>query len=144
MLMMYSFDLHVTQFAFISHETMCFFLIFMQFLFVKQDKFGISNSFLRTLGRNGLRCHMMMHPDHLWNYLTFCCLLCSFYFCCKFHIVNWCNFGFLPEASFGLRVLSLPACVCMCVCPCVRQSWACPCDNSSTVQARITKFGSEM
>ena len=35
-------------------------------------------------------------------------------------------------------------CVCMCVCPCVRQSWACPCDNSSTVQARITKFGSEM
>ena len=23
---------------------------------------------------------------------------------------------FLPEASFGLRVLSLPACVCMCVC----------------------------
>ena len=30
-----------------------------------------------------------------------------------------------------------------CVCVCVRQSWACPCDNS-TVQARITKFGSEM
>ena len=24
--------------------------------------------------------------------------------------------GFLPEASFGLRVLSLPACVCVCVC----------------------------
>ena len=24
---------------------------------------------------------------------------------------------FLPEASIGLRVLSLPACVCMCVCP---------------------------
>ena len=38
---------------------------------------------------------------------------------------------FLPEASFGLRVLSLPACVC--VCPCVRQSWVCPCDNSSTI-----------
>ena len=55
---------------------------------------------------------------------------------------NW----FLPEASFGLRVLLLPACVCVCVsmCVCVRQSWACPCDNSSTVQARITKFGPEM
>ena len=31
----------------------------------------------------------------------------------------------------------------MCVCLCVRQSWACPSDNSSTVQARITKFGPE-
>ena len=55
---------------------------------------------------------------------------------------------FLPEASFGLRVLSLPACVCVCVCVCVclcvRQSWACPSDNLSTVQARITKFGPEM
>ena len=32
-----------------------------------------------------------------------------------------CGLGnrFLPEASFGLRVLSLPACVCMCVCVCV-------------------------
>ena len=50
---------------------------------------------------------------------------------------------FLPEASFGLRVLSLPACVCVSVCLCVRQSWACPSDNSSTVQARITKFGRE-
>ena len=39
----------------------------------------------------------------------------------------------LPEASFGLRVLSLPACVCVCVCPCVRQSRDCPRDNSSTV-----------
>ena len=26
---------------------------------------------------------------------------------------------FLPEASFGLRVLSLPACVCVCLCVCV-------------------------
>ena len=32
---------------------------------------------------------------------------------------------------------------CVCVCVCVRQSWACPSDNSSTVQARITKFGPE-
>ena len=29
---------------------------------------------------------------------------------------------FLSEASFGLRVLSLPASVCVCVCPSVRQS----------------------
>ena len=40
--------------------------------------------------------------------------------------------------------------VCVCVsfrvavCVCVYQSLACPHDNSSTVQARITKFGSEM
>ena len=27
--------------------------------------------------------------------------------------------GFLPEASYGLRVLSLPASVCVCVCVCV-------------------------
>ena len=46
---------------------------------------------------------------------------------------------FLPEASFGLRVLSLPAYVCLCV----RQSWASPSNNSSTIQARITKFGPE-
>ena len=28
------------------------------------------------------------------------------------------KFGFLPEASFGLRVLSLPPSVCLCVCVC--------------------------
>ena len=50
-------------------------------------------------------------------------------------------FGFLPEASIGLRVLSLPASVCLCVCPSVRQSWACPRDYSWPVSARITKFG---
>ena len=44
---------------------------------------------------------------------------------------------FLPEASFGLRVLSSPVSVC------VYQSLACPHDNSSSVQARITKFGPE-
>ena len=43
----------------------------------------------------------------------------------------------LPEASFGLRVLPLPASVC------VYQSLACPHDNSPPVQARITKFGPE-
>ena len=55
---------------------------------------------------------------------------------------------FLPEASFGLRVLSLPASVCLCVCvsvcPCMYQSQACPHDNSPLVQARITKFGTKL
>ena len=36
------------------------------------------------------------------------------------------------------------ASVCVYVCPCVRQSWACPHDNSSTIQARITHCGPEM
>ena len=57
-------------------------------------------------------------------------------------------FGFLPEASFGLRVLSLPAsvcvCVCLSVCPYVCQSLACPRDNSGPVQATIAKFGPKM
>ena len=51
---------------------------------------------------------------------------------------------FLPEASFGLRVLSLPASVCVCVCLSVCQSLACPRDNSGPVQARIAKFGPKM
>ena len=49
---------------------------------------------------------------------------------------------FLPEASFGLRVLSLPASVCVCLSVC--QSLACPRDNSGPVQARIAKFGSKI
>ena len=51
---------------------------------------------------------------------------------------------FLPETSFGLRVLSLPASVCVCVCLSVCQSLACPRDNSGPVQARIAKFGPKM
>ena len=57
---------------------------------------------------------------------------------------NLCFWQFLPEASFGLWVLSLPASVCAPVCasvsPSVRHQ-VCSCDNSSPVQARITKFG---
>ena len=57
-------------------------------------------------------------------------------------------YKFLPEASFGLRVLPLPVfvslcpCVCLrlCVCVCVYQSWACPHDYLSPVQARITNL----
>ena len=48
--------------------------------------------------------------------------------------------------AFYLRpVLAFGYCRCLrvSVCLCVRQSWACPSDNSSTVQARITKFGPE-
>ena len=62
---------------------------------------------------------------------------------------NKCHcLSFLPEASFGLRVLSLPAsvcvCVCLSVCPSVCQSLACPRDNSGPVQARIAKFRPKM
>ena len=63
--------------------------------------------------------------------LTFCCLVT--------HYGVLEPGRFLPEASFGLRVLLSPASVGQCVC--VYQSWACPHDNSSPVQARITKFG---
>ena len=48
----------------------------------------------------------------------------------------------LPEASFGLRVLSLPASVGVRVC--VRQPLACPRDIASPVQVRITKDGPEV
>ena len=53
---------------------------------------------------------------------------------------------FLPEASFGLRVLSSPASVCVrvCVCQSVCQSLVCPRDNLGSVQARIAKFGPKM
>ena len=51
-------------------------------------------------------------------------------------------YQFLPEASFGLRVLSLPECVYVCLCVC--QSLVCPRDNSGPVPARITKFGLQM
>ena len=53
-------------------------------------------------------------------------------------------FFILPEASFGLCVLSLPASVCVSLRPSVCQSLSCPRDNSGPVQARITKFGSKM
>ena len=58
-------------------------------------------------------------------------------------ICIWFSYAsFLPEASFGLQVLSLPASVCLCVCVsvCVCQSRACPHDYSPLIQARITKF----
>ena len=57
-------------------------------------------------------------------------------------LVIFMKLSFLPEASFGLRVLSSPVSVGLCVC--VYQSRACTHDNSSPIQARITKFGPEM
>ena len=48
-----------------------------------------------------------------------------------------------PVLAFGY-CHRLRLCVCPCVCVCVYQSLACPHDNSSAVQARITKFGWEM
>ena len=51
-------------------------------------------------------------------------------------------FAFLPEASFGPRVLSLPASASVCVYLC--QSLACPCDNSGPIQSRTTKFGQKI
>ena len=53
---------------------------------------------------------------------------------------------FLPEASFGLWVLSSPVSVCVsvCVCESVCQSLACLRDNLVPVQARIAKFGPTM
>ena len=36
-----------------------------------------------------------------------------------------------------------PGIVVACVCVCVYQSFACPHDNSSPVQARVTRFGRE-
>ena len=57
--------------------------------------------------------------------------------------VDWAiDFYPRPVLAFGY-CRCLRVCVCVCVCLCVRQSWACPSDNSSTVQARITKFGPE-
>ena len=56
-------------------------------------------------------------------------------------------FGFFyprPVLAFGYcHRLRLCVCVsvCVCVCQSVRQSLACPSDNSGPVQARIAKFG---
>ena len=45
--------------------------------------------------------------------------------------------SFLPKARFGLRVV-------LYLYVCLRQSRACPRDNLSTIQARITRIGSEV
>ena len=57
---------------------------------------------------------------------------------------RWCSLGvdsnhLFSEVSFGLQVLSLPACVCLSVCPCVRQSQACPRDKYDQILTRGAK-----
>ena len=42
--------------------------------------------------------------------------VCVYYFILHHTYVWYKSFCFLPEASYGLRVLSLPASVCVCVC----------------------------
>ena len=55
-----------------------------------------------------------------------------------FYIVIFLHFQFFTRGLFWPLGI-----VVACVCVCVYQSLACPHDNSSPVQARITKFGPE-
>ena len=74
------------------------------------------------------------------DYKSIRCISLTIYISFLIHnIGNFSSSMFLPEASFGLQVLSLPLSVCMCVRLCMHQSCACPRDNSSPIQARITK-----
>ena len=77
---------------------------------------------------------------------------------------HWFRYGLLPDGTkpwtevdfssvrfCGIHLIAIftrgqfwpSGIVVACVCLCVRQSWACSSDNSSTVHARITKFGPE-
>ena len=57
------------------------------------------------------------------------------------NIPLWFKFG---SGQFCPWVLSLPTSVCVSACLSVCESQSCPHDNSSPVQARITKFGPEV
>ena len=46
-----------------------YFSFWHHFDFVKHVKFGVAGIFFRTHRRNGLKFDMLMHPDHLWNWL---------------------------------------------------------------------------
>ena len=52
-------------------------------------------------------------------------------------VIKWKHFYPRPVLAFGY---CHRLCLCICQCVCVSQSLACPHDNSSAVQARITKF----
>ena len=63
-------------------------------------------------------------------------------------LIQWLVWGLSrfyprPVLAFGY-CHRLRLCLCPSVCVCVYQSLACPHNNLSAVQARITKFGSEM
>ena len=92
---------------------------------------------------------LFMHEGcfHFLNALLWIICTCPFYIWCQIEAIlkmkkfwKWRNFSskvltyFLPEASFGLRVLSSVASVCVCVCPCVCQS-VCVCINHLLVRA---------
>ena len=92
--------------------------------------------------------------DSVSNNRLIGCLLSRFRRASNTYALTWaqhivCRDPFLPEACFGLRELSLPACihicvcVCLSVCPCMRQSRACPRDKWP-VKASITKFWPEV
>ena len=55
----------------------------------------------------------------------------------------WLGFGHVGRLFFTRGQFWPPGIVVACVCVCVYHSLACPHDNSSPVQARITKFGPE-
>ena len=61
-------------------------------------------------------CRSRPSADQIWNR----CHRCQLLLILLNHYSIWClKSPFLPEASFGLRVLSLSASVCVCVRPCV-------------------------
>ena len=78
---------------------------------------------------------------------TFCVDFCSilFYFFLCGSTWPYLTSSFYPRPLLAFRYCHrLRMGVCPCPCVCVYQSLACPHDYSSAVQARITKFGSEM
>ena len=73
-----------------------------------------------NLGLRGILCFCIFYEKCTVNFVLYSLVLIIF---------SW--------GPFGLRVLSLPASVCVCVSLCV-STFACPRDNSSPVQARVT------
>ena len=91
---------------------------------------------------------MKWSPGHLQFWCRpilneYCCRCCLY----QFTLINWWSlslfFFYIPEAGFGLQVLSLPASVCVCVRLSVCKPFACPHDNLWPIQTRITKLGQE-
>ena len=77
---------------------------------------------------------------HILNFHPYCrqtVILSNFY---KFHHKKY---SFFTRGQFRPSGIVI-ACICGSVCVCVYQSRACPHDNWSPIQARITKFGPEM
>ena len=80
-----------------------------------------------------------MYPPATLKVLNKCCVIKDIFISRK---KIFMDIWFFTRGQFwpsGIVVAS----VCLSVCLCVRQSLACPRDNLSPVQARITKFGPE-